>query len=296
MRLGYFIKMARPANIITAISDILAGCAIAGIFQNFTSVETKAAPLILLVISTIGLYGGGIVFNDIFDYKTDKINRPERVLPSGKISISEATAFGIALFVIGIISAFYVSLLSGFFAISICFLALSYDKYAKHNAVLGPINMGLCRSMNLILGISIINNVVNDMWFLGFIPLAFIAAITLVGQKEAHGNNKSSIVKAILLDTVVTLFFVYLMLSGYLKIWVTIPFLLFWFGVNLFAKTTAFFKNNPKKIQQAVKIGILSLIPLNAIYVAGFANWYYALLLICLLPISMLIAKYYAVT
>ena len=295
MRLGYFIKMARPANIITAISDIIAGFAIAGVFF-ISSLEVRLESIFLLIVSTIGLYGGGIIFNDIFDYKEDKINRPERVLPSGKISKNEAILFGSSMFIIAILSAFFVSTLSGILAFLICILALSYDKYAKHNTILGPLNMGLCRSVNLLLGMSIVEGVIQKMWFIGFIPLAFVAAITLVGQKEAHGNNKNSIIKAILLDTLVALFFIVLMLNNYLKIWVTIPFLLFWFGINFYAKTRAFVQNHPKQIQQAVKIGVLSLIPLNAIYVAGFSNWYYALLLICLLPISMLVAKYYAVT
>ena len=173
---------------------------------------------------------------------------------------------------------------------------MSYDKYAKHHEILGPINMGLCRSMNLFLGMSIIPLTIHKLWFIGFIPLIFIAAITLVGQKETNGNNKSAILKAIGLDTTVALFFVYLMLKGYLNIWATIPFLLFWFGINLVAKTKAFKQNEPQYIQKAVKTGVLSLIPLNAIYVAGFSEWYYAALLLCLLPLSIKIAKHYAVT
>ena len=295
MRFGSFLRMARPANILTAISDVIAGFAIAGVFfQEVVTIKLEA--MVLLIVATIGLYAGGIVFNDIFDYDDDKLNRPERVLPTGKISMNEAIIFGIILFSMGIIAAFLASTLSGLLAFLIAVLALSYDKFAKHHAVLGPINMGLCRSVNLLLGMSILNSTIQELWFIGFVPLAFVGAITLVGQKEAHGNNKNSIIKAIVLDTLVALFFVILMLNDYMNIWVTIPFLLFWFGINLFAKIRAIKQNNPKQIQQAVKIGVLSLIPLNAIYVAGFSNGYYALLLICLLPISIIIAKHYAVT
>lgn len=295
MRVGSFLKIARPANVLTAISDIIAGIAISGLFST-SIIDNKLEAIILLVTSTTGLYSGGIVFNDIFDFEEDRLNRPERVLPSGKISKSEAIIFGSTLFIIGIISAFFVSALSGFLAIAITVLALSYDKFGKHHSFLGPVNMGLCRSFNLLLGMSILSGVIEKMWFIGFIPLLFISAITLVGQKEAHGNNKSSVLKAIFLDVSIVLFFVFLMWKGYLNIWLTIPFLVFWFGINFFSKTRAYRHNKPKHIQQAVKMGVLSLIPLNAIYVAGFSNGYYALLLLCLLPISIRIAKYYAVT
>jgi 4-hydroxybenzoate polyprenyltransferase len=295
MRLSHFIKIARPANILTAISDIVAGFAVAGVLF-YPEITSQYKEALLLVLATIGLYGGGIVFNDIFDFEDDKINRPERVLPSGKISMTEAVLFGSGLFLLGVVAAFFVSTVSGILATAICVLALSYDKYAKHQAFLGPLNMGLCRSLNLFLGMSIVTETIYQMWFIGFIPLIFIAAITLVGQKEAHGNNKNSIIKAIVLDTLVTSFFVILMLNDYLNTWVTIPFLVFWYGINLNAKTKALKNNQPKQIQLAVKTGVLSLIPLNAIYVVGFSNWYYAILLIGLLPISIAIAKYYAVT
>lgn len=295
MRIAAYLKIARPANIITAISDIIAGFAIAGVlFQP--SMELHGESMILLLLATIGLYGGGIVFNDVFDLEEDKVNRPERVLPSGQLSKRQAVIFGTGLFSVGVACAFAASPLSGVIALLITVLALSYDKYGKHHSFLGPINMGLCRSMNLFLGVSIVGDRISEFWFIGFIPLAFVAAITLVGQKEAHGNNKKSILQAISLDTLVVLFFVGLILKGYLNIWATIPFLLFWYGINLVAKTKALVQNTPKQIQLAVKTGVLSLIPLNAIYVAGFSNWYYGLILIGLLPLSILVAKYYSVT
>ncbi|MGY6648586.1 UbiA-like protein EboC [Wenyingzhuangia sp. IMCC45574] len=292
--IGALLRLARPANILTAISDIIAGMAITGALASLFS-DNNVAPL-LLIVSTIGLYGGGIVFNDIFDFEDDKINRPERVLPSGKVSLKTAILFGSFLFLTGIVAAFTVSIISGLIAIAITALALSYDKFAKHHAFLGPINMGLCRSGNLLLGMSIIPATIQQFWFTGFVPLAFIGAITLVGQKEAHGNNQSSVLKAILLDILVFLFFPFLMFKGYITTIAVFPFLAFWFGINFAAKTKAFVKNEPKNIMKAVKTGVLSLIPLNAIYVAGFSEWYYALLLICLLPLSIAIAKYYAVT
>ena len=66
MRIAAYLKIARPANIITAISDIIAGFAIAGVlFQP--SKELLGESMILLLLATIGLYGGGIVFYDVFD-------------------------------------------------------------------------------------------------------------------------------------------------------------------------------------------------------------------------------------
>ncbi|OYZ46911.1 MAG: polyprenyltransferase, partial [Sphingobacteriales bacterium 24-40-4] len=74
----------RPANIATSVADVLAGIAISGYFLG---AGQEFLPVILLCLSTIGLYGGGIVFNDVFDAELDKIERPERAIPSGAVSI-----------------------------------------------------------------------------------------------------------------------------------------------------------------------------------------------------------------
>ena len=92
----------RPANIVTAIADILAGISIAAtlIFSQF-----NIGAVILLCLSTAFLYGGGVVMNDVFDAGLDKVERPERPIPSGLIRLSSAAIFVISLLIIGIACA-----------------------------------------------------------------------------------------------------------------------------------------------------------------------------------------------
>src|SRR3954447_24088795 len=103
-----YLRLMRPANIVTAISDILAGVAIAGYFTGNDAGEIQPLPVVLLVLSTIGLYGGGVVFNDVFDAELDKIERPERPIPSGLIAKSGAALLGSVLLLIGIVAASFV--------------------------------------------------------------------------------------------------------------------------------------------------------------------------------------------
>ena len=106
-----------------------------GTWQMKISLQNYLSPILLLIISTIGLYGGGVVFNDVFDAELDKIERPERPIPKGIISIKEASFLGIILLIAGIIAAALVSVLSGLLALSIAVTALTYDKWSKHNAL-----------------------------------------------------------------------------------------------------------------------------------------------------------------
>ena len=97
----------RPANVVTSVADVLAGVAISGFFTGIVFDEA-CLPIILICISTAALYGGGVVFNDVFDYQLDKIERPERPIPRGTINFGEAATFGTLLLLIGIIAAFLI--------------------------------------------------------------------------------------------------------------------------------------------------------------------------------------------
>ncbi|MBS7253974.1 UbiA-like protein EboC [Flavobacterium branchiicola] len=295
-KLFYVLTLLRPANIVTAVADILAGIAVSGVLILDSDHNHFIVRILLLTVSTIGLYGGGIVFNDIFDLKSDSINRPERILPRGLVSKNEAVLLGCLMLLMGIGFAFLVSTLSGVLAFIISLLALSYDKISKHYPVIGPLNMGLCRGGNLLLGMSISKDAVFNYWYIGIIPILFIAAITLTAKKEAGGNNKPAILLALLLDVIVVGLFVYIGQLLEFRFWILLPFLLFWYGINFFAKYKAFVYNQPATIQKAVKTGVLSLIPLNASYVAGSAGLVYALFVLALLPLSILLSKKFAVT
>ena len=295
MNINPYVMLIRPANIITAISDILAGSAIAGYFiELYTPSISK---LILLLLSTSCLYAGGIVFNDVFDINIDRSERPERPLPNGEISLKNAQIFGVTLFILGILFSFLVQFQSGIIAFLTSLMALFYDRYTKDYLIVGSLNMGFCRGLNLMLGMSIIPGIIySNLIWICIIPIIFIAAITLTSKGEVLGNNKSAIFMALILDIIVTGILLGIAILGWLDIWMAGPLILFWIGMNVKAKLKAIVKNNPEFIKMAVKMGVLSLIPLNASFVAGFGHWILGLYTLLLLPVSVELAKRFSVT
>ena len=296
MKVFPFLVLIRPANILTAIADIIAGVAIAGVLINLNPGD-YLPELVLLILSTVGLYAGGIVFNDLFDLEIDRLERPERILPSGQLSVNQGRIYGALLLLSGIILAFFVSPASGMIAGAIAFFALVYDKYGKHHPLFGPLNMGLCRGLNLLLGMSIISlSLLSDLWLMCLLPVVFIAAVTLTSRGEVRGNNKRSILLALFLDFTVATTIIILGIRDILNLKVVIPFVILWLSMNVYAKVRAIIKNEPEFIMKAVKMGVISLIPLNASYVAGFGHWIFALLVLLLLPLAILLSKKFAVT
>jgi 4-hydroxybenzoate polyprenyltransferase len=288
-----YLQLTRPANIITAIADILAGVAIATF--SFSMEDINPTKVAFLCLSTIGLYGGGIVFNDIFDLELDKIERPERVIPSGKVSKNNAIIFGVLLLLTGVFAALVNSSISSLIALSVAICALIYDKYGKHHSFFGPINMGLCRGGNLILGMSIIGAAIPQWWWIGLLPVCYIAAITMISRGEVHGGNKNTIYFAAFLYVLVSTFQLFISFNlGNLLI--TSGFVIL--HIYLIFKPLITAISNPigPNIGKAVKAGVLSLIVMDAAWVSVSGNIFLAIAVLCLLPISIKLAKIFAVT
>ena len=282
----------RPANVETSVADVLAGIAMSG---YFLSGNINYRSVFLLCISTVGLYAGGIVFNDIFDAELDKKERPERAIPSGAIGISEAVILGCLLLIIGIISALSFSLFSGIIAFAIAIAALIYNKFSKHYSFLGPLNMGLCRGMNLWLGLSILSYSFNQWQILGIIPLMYIFSITMISQGEVHGGNTRNLYIGGILYLVVICFI--LTVSRIQEnLLLTLVFLLPFAFMILSPLFKAIEDPIGKNIGKAVKAGVISLILMDAAWAAAFGSVYAAIAIACLLPISIWLSKRFAVT
>jgi 4-hydroxybenzoate polyprenyltransferase len=282
----------RPANIVTSVADVLAGIAISGYFLTF---ETDYFPVLMLCIATIGLYGGGIVFNDVFDADLDKIERPERAIPSGAVKLKEAIFLGAFLLLSGIVAAFTIAALSGIIAILIAFFALLYNKYSKHHSFLGPLNMGLCRGLNLLLGVSIIAVSLNEWYFLGIVPLIYIFSITMISQGEVHGLNRNKLYAGAFLYLLVIGSMLYLSFNKgqvIIALFFIIPFAWMIFSPLFIAIKEPLGKN----IGKAVKAGVISLILMDAAWSAVFGSPVAAICIALLLPLSLWLAKRFAVT
>lgn len=293
-KLTVYLRLMRPANIVTSVADVLAGIAIAGYFYHLTFNAASFYPVVLLCLSTVGLYGGGIVFNDVFDAELDKVERPERAIPGGAVSLREATLLGVFLLLWGIGFAFSYSNIAGCLAIAIALAALLYNKVSKHHAFAGPLNMGLCRGLNLLLGVSVSASMLSHLYYLAVVPIIYIFSITMISQGEVHGGNKRNLyigglLYAIVLATITYYIVAYQKSEAFIFL---IPFALLiyqplWFAVK-----------NPTgpNIGKAVKAGVISLILMDAAWAASFGAFWAAIFIACLLPVSRQFAKVFAVT
>jgi 4-hydroxybenzoate polyprenyltransferase len=294
-----YIALTRPANLPTAVADILAGAAVslAMAFPDGWDLMTMGEvwlPLAFLSAASVMLYAAGVVFNDYFDRDTDAVERPERPIPSGVVPERSAAIFGAILMLIGVVLALIVSPTSGAIAALLAISILAYDSWAKKSTVLGPLTMGICRGLNLLLGMSILG--FPSMWWMALIPVVYIGAITLVSRGEVSGSNKRHIRIAFFLYLLVLLLVLGSHRFGITSLWYALPFMIVFSLMILIPLGWAYRENTPDNIRRAVKAGVISLILLDACIAVIFAGWQAGLSVVLLLPLSLWLSKRFAVT
>jgi 4-hydroxybenzoate polyprenyltransferase len=207
-----------------------------------------------------------------------------------------ATILGSIFLSVGVIAAFQVSTKSAAVAAIVACLALLYDAVGKHHPVLGPINMGVCRGGNLLLGVSVAPAMVAEYWYLALIAIAYIAGITTLSRDEVKVGNSTTRVVALSLIVIVIFGLLGLGLLSKYKVLTALGFIVFFATRVLLPFIKAVRQPTPEQIRIAVKAGVLSLIVLDATLAAGFTSWSYGLVVLSLLPVSMAIARIFAVT
>ena len=286
-----WIQLIRPSNVLTAISDVLAGVALACLFLQSELPETES--LIWITLSSMLLYTGGIVFNDVFDAALDKIERPERPIPSGKVKQSSAAILGTIAFSLGCFLAYQVNMTAFYIALAIVLMCLLYNGKAKHHFIAGPIVMGSCRGLNLLLGMAVLPDSLS-YFYLAIVPIIYIAAVTNISRGEVYGNNKTAILVSMGLYALVIITLIYFAFVS--KNYLAFIFILF-FTVMIASPLLKALKSlAPQDVRKSVKFGVLALILMNASWIAISGYWVLALAICAILPVSIFLAKKFAVT
>jgi 4-hydroxybenzoate polyprenyltransferase len=99
-----WLQLLRLPNVFTAAADVTMGFVVTQ--RGLEPVRDFA----MLVAASCLLYLSGMVLNDVFDAEVDAVERPERPIPSGRVSLRAATIAGWGMLVWGVALAWLVSI------------------------------------------------------------------------------------------------------------------------------------------------------------------------------------------
>jgi 4-hydroxybenzoate polyprenyltransferase len=272
-RLRAYAQLVRLPNVFTAVADVALGALVTG------ALPQHAAPFALLLAASACLYCGGMVWNDFFDVAQDRRERPFRPIPSGRVARRAAGWLGAGLLAAGWLMAALAGRLqtSGWaspaagIAGALVAAILLYDGWLKRTWA-GPLAMGACRFLNVLLGVSLAPQPHPSLGvYLAAVVGVYIVGVTWFARTEARESGRRDLLGAAALMLAALALAVPLPALLAESPWprgdaLLYPYLLvaFGFGVGV-PVCRAIGDPSPGRVQRAVKAGVLGLIVLDAV-------------------------------
>ncbi|MFA0823157.1 MAG: geranylgeranylglycerol-phosphate geranylgeranyltransferase [Methanomethylovorans sp.] len=149
-----YLQLIRYGNCLMAAFSAAIGVLIA---YNIISGTAGQIPFPLQEIIYVALVvflvtGAGNAINDYYDIEIDRINKPERPIPSGRISKSKALYFSISLFASGTVIAFFINTICGVIALFNSLLLVYYAATLKRTVLIGNLSVGYLTGSTFLFG------------------------------------------------------------------------------------------------------------------------------------------------
>ncbi|MEI7767191.1 MAG: UbiA family prenyltransferase [Phycisphaerae bacterium] len=195
-RLLALLQLTRAALAFTAVADawavfLLAAPGSLGAVERYGWVGAIGRMVLLGCIS-VGLYGFGMVLNDLMDVRRDRVLAPRRPLPSGRLGVRTALVVAVALLMMSLSASVLLSMweIVGGHAwvpwgmlltmLTVC-LIVAYDAATKYFGALGLLTLGLIRAVHCLIG-----NVHAEAMFLPMFLFTHVLLISVVCYRLEH--------------------------------------------------------------------------------------------------------------
>ena len=179
--------MLRISNAPTVVSQVFAGAAVGWYALPFGT-AIPLGPLVLVVVGVLMSYLAGMILNDVCDVRVDAAERPERPIPSGRISLLIARFVGGFMLLIGVSMLAVASPATLPWAILLGACILAYDMLHTLSAA-SFVLMAACRGLVPAIAAFAISS--NTDWSIlawtASAAFAFIAAVSIAARNEMIG-------------------------------------------------------------------------------------------------------------
>ena len=180
-----FYKLARPFNAITGALAVFLGGYVAG------TGEWSSVALAALV--TFLVTGAGNAWNDYLDVEIDKINQPQRVLPSGQISPRAAWIFSVVLTGLALIIAAFINPAAFLVALLASSILFIYSWKLKSTVLMGNATVAAISALSVVFGGIAAGNVWPTLWLAAIIGVGITGREVLKTLADYEGDLRQHV-------------------------------------------------------------------------------------------------------
>lgn len=177
--MGGYVQLSRPLNCVMAAAGVFIGGVVA---IGAPAWGSSAIDLLLAAAAAASFTAGGNTLNDIYDRETDKVNHPDRPIPSGRVAIRSAKAFAAIAFALAAAVAYLVNLEALLLVLVNLAVMFSYEARFKSRGFSGNLAIAyLVGSLFLFGGLAVYERQSDALVRVGI--LAMLAFLTTVARE-----------------------------------------------------------------------------------------------------------------
>jgi geranylgeranylglycerol-phosphate geranylgeranyltransferase len=180
------------ADLVRLELPLAAGvCVLAGEVIGLGGIPTAAEAVLGFLVGFL-ISAAAMASNDIFDLEVDRVNAPERPLPSGKISVKGVVAVTSILAALGLVAAAFLGLAALIAAAVTLAVGVLYNWKGKELGLAGNLMVAASVAMTFIFGGLAVDAAAEPMvWAFGIMALLFDLGEEIAnGVLDAEGDAK----------------------------------------------------------------------------------------------------------
>ena len=177
MSLSGFVSITRPVNSLAA--------GLAAVVAYLIATGTVIPETLLLFAAVALITAAGNVINDYFDIEIDRVNRPDRPIPSGKVTLPAARALAVTLFLAGILVCLKTNALCIAIAVFNALLLIVYAARLKRTPLIGNIAVSYLAASMFLFG-GALDGVPGISQVMPFAAMTFFAMLARELVKDAE--------------------------------------------------------------------------------------------------------------
>lgn len=178
-------KISRPMSTLSGGLAVIMGGYVAGTGQWFN--------VFLATLATLSISAAANAWNDYRDVEIDRINQPQRPLPSGMVTPKAALLFSIVMTLLSVLLAAFINLPAFIIAVSSAVLLYIYSWRLKSTVLLGNVVVAFISALSAMFGGVAAGNVVPSLWLAAIIFTAIMGREVLKTIADYEGDLRQRI-------------------------------------------------------------------------------------------------------
>lgn len=178
-------KISRPMSTLSGGLAVIMGGYVAGTGQWLN--------ILLATLATLAISSAANAWNDYRDIEIDKINQPQRPLPSGAITPKAALIFSVVMTLVSVLLAALINLPAFLIAVSSAVLLYIYSWRLKSTILLGNVVVAFISGLSAVFGGVAAGNVGPSLWLAAIIFTAIMGREVLKTMADYEGDLRQQI-------------------------------------------------------------------------------------------------------